>query len=319
MKISRELKIGVIGILTIALFFWGLFFLQGTGIFSRQIAFYAVYDHIDDLLETNPVTINGVIVGQVNKISFHPDGSGKVLVRCMIEPQIAIPSNSIARLAAADLIGTREIQIILGTSQVAIVSGDTLQTEITASLAQEVSEQLLPLRLQAEQLFGQVDSVINVIYRILDEGTRQNIVTSFESLANTLTNLESSTHYFDSVLAGQVNRLSVIFANAESITSNLRQNNEAIANVINNLSVTTDTLAAIDFTTTMHNVNTSMEGLAAIVEKINRGEGTMGLLVHDDQLYHNIQNASQQLDSLIIDIQENPRRYLNFSVFGRRN
>jgi len=317
MKISREIKIGVIGLGTIALFFWGIFFLQGTGIFSRQIAFYAVYDHIDDLLETNPVTLNGVVIGQVHKIMFHPDGSGKVIVRCLIEPKIDIPANSVARLAAADLIGTREIQIIFGTSPIAIVSGDTLHSEVTASLAQEVSEQLMPLRLQAEQLFGQVDSVVQAIYRILDEGARQNLETSFESLANTLANLESTTFYLDSAFAGQVNRLSVIFANAESITNNLRQNNQAISNIIHNLSATTDTLAAIDFTTTMQNVNSSMEGLSEIVEKINRGEGTMGLLVHDDELYFNIQSASNQLDSLILDIKANPRRYLNFSVFGR--
>jgi len=317
MKISREIKIGVIGLATIALFFWGIFFLQGTEIFSRQIAFYAVYDHIDELMETNPVTVNGVVIGQVSRIMFHPDGSGRVVVRCMIEQQIDIPSNSIARLAAAGLIGDHEIQIILGTSLETMASGDTLQTEISASLAQEVSEQLMPLRLQAEQLFGQVQAVVDVIKSILYEDTRQNLVNSVESLANTLSNLESTTHYFDSTLAGQVNRLSVIFANVESITTNLQQNNQAISNIIQNLSTVSDTLAAIDFANTMHHVNSSMAGLSAIVEKINRGEGSMGLLVHDEQLYRNIQNASQQLDSLIIDIRENPRRYFNVSVFGR--
>lgn len=317
MKISREIKIGVIGLATIALFFWGIFFLQGTELFSRKIAFYAVYDQIDNLMETNPVTVNGVAIGQVNRIMFHPDGSGRVIVRCLVGPQIGIPSNSIARLATAGLMGNREIQLILGTSHEIIVSGDTLNTEITASLAQEVSEQLMPLRVQAEQLFDQVQSVLNVINSILYEDTRQNLVKSVESLANTLSHLESTTHYFDSTLAGQVNRLSVIFANVESITTNLRQNNQAISNIIHNLSSVSDTLAAIDFAHTMHHVNSSMAGLSAIVEKINRGEGSMGLLIHDEELYRNIQNASQQLDSLIIDIRENPRRYFNVSVFGR--
>jgi len=315
MKLKREIKIGVVVVAALFLFVWGMNFLKGRNLFSRQMYLYAEYDQIDDLMATNPVTLNGVAIGQVQRIFFHPDGSGRVVVRMLIDNQIALPTNSVAVLAAADLMGTREIQIRLGDLPQKVAPGDTLTSEMTYSLAQEVSEQLRPLRIQAEQLFGQIDSIVGVVNNIFNAQTQYNIISSIESLNKTLVTLENTSTVAQSALTGQFQKLSVILANAQSITANLKDHNQTISSILQNLSQTSDNLYAVDLAETMNKINVSMQEFHEIVHAINSGEGTISLLLHDDALYRNLESSAKQLDSLLLDIRQNPRRYINISVF----
>jgi len=315
MKFKREVKIGVVIVAALILFVWGFNFLKGRNLFSRQMYLYAEYNHIDDLMATNPVTLNGVVIGQVQRIFFHPDWSGRVVVRMLIDNQIALPANSVAVLAAADLMGTREIQIRLGDLPQKVAPGDTLASEMTYSLAQEVSEQLRPLRIQAEQLFGQIDSIVGVVNNIFNVQTQYNIISSIESLNKTLVNLENTSTLAQSALTEQFQKLSVILANAQSITENLKNHNQTISSILQNLSQTSDNLSAVDLAETMNKVNASMQEFNEIVHTINSGEGTIGLLLHDEALYRNLESSAKQLDSLLLDIRQNPRRYINVSVF----
>lgn len=315
MKFKREVKIGVVIVAALILFVWGFNFLKGRNLFSRQMYLYAEYSHIDDLMATNPITLNGVVIGQVQRIFFHPDGSGKVVVRLLVDNQIALPANSVAVLAAADLMGTREIQIRLGDLSQKVAPGDTLTSEMTYSLAQEVSEQLRPLRIQAEQLFGQIDSIVGVVNNIFNAQTQYNVISSIESLNKTLVNLENTSTVAQSALTEQFKKLSVILANAQSITENLKNHNQTISSILQNLSQTSDNLSAVDLAETMNKVNASMQEFNEIVHTINSGEGTIGLLLHDEALYRNLESSAKQLDSLLLDIRQNPRRYINVSVF----
>ena len=317
MKISREVKLGFIGAVTLFLFIWGINYLKGRDLFTRQITFYAEYEHVTGLIESNPVLVSGVKIGQVNSIYFHPDGSGRVIVECLVDLQIPIPSNSIAQLVGADLLGTREIVIKLGDSPVLLQTGDTLQTYTQATIAEEVSRQMLPFKQQAESLLAQVDTVLAVIQYTFSPETRDNIVRSIESISRTLVNLEHTTHKVDTAVEAQITRLSVILNNAEAITTNLRDNNEAITNIFQNFSAISDTLAAAEIEKTILKANETLDEFSAVVEKINRGEGSLGLLVNDQELYNNLQSSSGQLEKLLQDVRENPRKYFNISVFGR--
>lgn len=317
MKFSREIKLGFIIALTLFLFIWGINYLKGKDIFSSQMTVFAIYDQVNGLIESNPVSVNGVKIGQVDRITFHPDGSGKILVTLILGRQIEIPNNSIARLVGADLMGTREIEIVFGTASIPLANGDTLRSEVTASLTEEVSRQMLPFKIQAENLLAQVDSVLAVIQYIFNAETRDNIAQSIESINKTVRNIEQTSATVDTTFARQATRLAVIVANAESISTNLRQNNEAITNIIHNFSELSDTFAALEIAKTMEDVNKSMEAFSLAMDKINRGEGSIGLLVNDDELYHNLENSSKQLELLLEDIRKNPRRYINVSVFGK--
>jgi len=303
--------------ITLFLFIWGLTYLKGKDIFSRQLSVYAVYENVSGLVESNPVVLSGVKIGQVDQIYFHPDGSGRIMVKMIMKMEINIPNNSVARLTGADFMGFREIEILLGNSGIPVINGDTLPSLISASVIEEVGQQMLPLKHQAENLLAQADSVLAVIQYIFDAETRDNITRSFDGIRQTIVNLEETTATIDSTFSQQASRLAVIVANAESISTNLRQNNEAITNIIQNFSEISDTLAALELAKTMEDVNKTMEAFSETMEKINRGEGSVGLLVNDEELYRNLEQSSKQLDLLLEDIRENPRRYINVSVFGR--
>ncbi len=317
MKITREIKLGIIVTATIFVFVWGVSYLKGKDIFNRQLTIYAEYENVSGLLETNPVVVSGVKIGQVERIYFHPDGSGKIMVQLILGRQISIPSNSVARLTGADFMGFREIDIVMGNSPQAIKNGDTLASLTSASITEEVSRQIAPLTTQAESLLLKIDSVLGAVLEIFNAETRRNLTQSIESMRQTLGNIQNTTTTLDTTFAHQAKRLAVIMSNAESITTNLSQNNQAITNVISNLSELSDTMAALEIAQTMQNVNNTMEALAASMDKINRGQGSLGLLVNDDQLYRNLEASSKQLEQLLKDIRQNPGRYINVSVFGR--
>ncbi len=318
MKITREFKIGLLAVAAIFLFVWGLNFLKGKDIFSSQITFYAVYDDVTGLIESNPVSLNGVNIGQVDRIRFMPDGSGRILVENIISKDVVIPDNSTSVLTGMSLTGTREIIIKLGDSPEQISNGDTLASAQQSSLQDEVSELVAPIKQRADELFMQVDSVMIVFQSIFNAQTRKNITASFESIQNTLYNLEQTTETLDETIDKESSRLAAILYNAESISWNLKENNELITNIIQNLSGITDSIAAANLQQTLANTEESLSSLNQILDRINKGEGSMGLLVNDEELYNNMENSSKQLELLLEDIRRNPGSYINISVFGGR-
>ncbi|MBU1718170.1 MAG: MCE family protein [Bacteroidetes bacterium] len=232
MKIRREIRIGFVVIVAIALFIWGANYLKGTDLFKNKRLFYAQYGRIEGLVPSNPVVINGLKVGQVSEVYFHPKIPGRIMVKLSIDNEIVIPYNSIARIYSSDLMGSKAIEIQLGNSEIPAVEGDTLISMIQTSLQEEVSIQMLPLKKKIEDLVGSIDSVVAVIQVIFNDETRENLVRSFESIRNTIASIEHTSYNLDTLMASQRSRLTAIFAHVESITLNLKNNNEEIANIM---------------------------------------------------------------------------------------
>jgi phospholipid/cholesterol/gamma-HCH transport system substrate-binding protein len=317
LKISREVKIAVVFIAALALFFWGFNFLKGRDLFKKQRIFYALYDQINGLEEANPVVVNGFKVGHVKKIYFHPDNSGRVMVEFVItNSDVAIPRNSIARLYSSDILGSRAIEIKLGKSLLPANNGDTLKTILGTTLGEEFSNQMLPIKNKFENVMLSIDSVLVIIQSIFNEGTRKNLLLSFESIKLTIQNLEHTTFNIDTLVTTQKYKLSSIIGNVDAITSNIKKNDDKISNIITNFSNISDTLAKAKITSTINNADKALADFNEIISKINRGEGSLGMLVNNDSLYRNIEASSVQLKQLIEDIKLNPKRYLHFSVFG---
>jgi phospholipid/cholesterol/gamma-HCH transport system substrate-binding protein len=306
LKITRELKIGLFTVMTVFLIIWGINYLKGKDIFSRQMYFYAVYDDVTGLIESNPVSINGVKIGQINSIRFMPDGSGRILVESIISRSIQIPRNSISQLTGASLMGNREIIILLGDSKDMIENRDTLQSGMATSIKDEVSEMVAPIKQRAEELFIQIDSIMEVFQAIFTTQTRENIVNSFASIQNTLENLETTTDRLDQTIDAESVRISSIMANAESITRNLSDNNELVKNILQNFSNISDSIASANLHQTLVNAEKSLENLNMVLEKIEKGEGSIGLLLNDEGLYNNLESSSKQLELLLEDIRKNP-------------
>ncbi|MBI9036606.1 MAG: MCE family protein [Bacteroidales bacterium] len=315
MKISRELIVGIIFIITIGLFIWGFNFLKGSDIFEKQREFYVEYDAVNGLIKSNPIVINGLKVGQVKDLYFAPDNSGNIIVILVISNDFPIPKNSIARIYSSDLMGSKAIDLQIGSSKILAQSGDTLGAKVEASLKEEVNAQVQPLKTKAEDLMGSIDSVVTVIQAIFNENARENLENSFESIKNTLFSLQNTTYNIDTLVITERTRLSSIINNVDDITKNLKENNKNISNILANFSTLSDTLAKSEIPKTFLNANKSIETLSKILDKINKGEGTLGLLLHNDSLYIELQKSSSDLNKLLEDIRLNPKKYVRFSVF----
>jgi len=315
-KIKREVKVGILVAASLAFFYWGFNFLKGRNFLSNSKLYYAVYNQVNGLASANWVMINGVKVGEVRDISFI-DAKGRVLVKFAVDNYVKIPRNSISRIYNSDVLGSKAIEIILGDSIVFAKNGDTLKSDIQPSITDEVSYQMLPIKRKAESLMGSMDSVLAVIQYIFNENTRDNLKHSFESIKITIKNLEHSSFYFDTLMSTQRNRLSQIFYNIESITNNFKSNNASLTNIINNFSSISDSLSKAKIVRTINKADEVLKNFSDITEKINKGEGSLGLLVNNDTLYTELKKSSIELNLLLEDVRLNPQRYVHVSVFGR--
>lgn len=315
MKISKEFKVGLVFIVAIAAFVWGFSYLKGFDLFKEYKTIYAVYPRINGLSTSNTVSINGLKVGQVGDIYFEPDNSGLIVVSMTITTDLPIPVNSIANIYSSDLMGSKAIDLVLGDSKTILNNGDTLPSKVEASIKEAVNQQIQPLKNKAEDLIRSIDSVVVALRSVLNEKSRKNLENSIASISQTFENLENASYNIDTLVISQKIRLAHILYNMEMITSNIYNNNDKIDNIIDNFSILSDSLAKAEIPRTFNNINRTVNDLANIAEKINNGEGTLGLLINDDKLYHDLQNAAADLDILLKDINENPKKYVKFSIF----
>lgn len=314
-KVSREIKAGVIIIAAIAFFVWGYSFLKGKDLFEKTYTYYAIYDRVDGLMTSAPVYVNGLKVGNVGNISFVNDSNRKVLIEIKVVKEFLIPQKSVAEIYSADLMGSRAIRLILSNERRYYVPNDTIISSVEADLKSQVSAQVLPLKHKAEELIKSIDSVMTVVQSIFDRQTRYNITRSIENIRVTLENLVKTSVTLDTLVQSEKYALTRIIANIESITENLRNNNELINNVMKNLSAVSDSLMQANIKQTVLNANKALYEANLILDKINRGEGSLGMLIYNDQLYKNLESSSKNLDMLLRDLRENPKRYVHFSLF----
>jgi phospholipid/cholesterol/gamma-HCH transport system substrate-binding protein len=315
LKYKREIGIGLIFIVALALFIWGFNFLKGFNLFKEQRVVYAVYEQVSGLDRANPVSINGLKVGQVSDIYFEPGFSGNIIVEITVEAQIPIPRNSVALIYSSNLMGSKAIDLKLGDDSLYISNGDTLSTRVEASLKEAVNQQIAPLKLKAEELILSIDSVVTVIKAIFSEKAKENLSNSIASIEQTFVNLESASYNLDTLVAAQKTKLSKIMINLESITSTISENEENIDNILINFASLSDSLAKAEIPRTFAKIDRVMGDIALIVEKINNGEGSLSMLINDEELYKDLQESAEQLHLLMEDIRINPKRYVRFSLF----
>lgn len=319
MKISRQFKLGILFAVTLFLLGWGIEFLKGKNLFSNARTYFGVYERIEGLLVANPVTVNGFEVGQVTRIGFTDDNSGKILVEMEVKRDFDLPANSIARIYSSDLMGSKAIALERGSSKTLAKDSDTLRTGVEGSIKDAVNEQVRPIKNKAENLMLSIDTVVTVIQDVFNPKTRDDLAKSFTSIEQTLASLKNTSYNIDTLVTAESNRLAMIIGNLESITRNIDSKGGEINNTIDNLSAISDTLANAKLSKTLNKANSSLEQITALLDKVNQGEGTAGKLLTNDSLYRNLESASHELNMLLRDIKLHPQRYVHFSVFGRGN
>jgi phospholipid/cholesterol/gamma-HCH transport system substrate-binding protein len=317
LRISKEIKTGAVVIAGIAFFIYGFNFLKGSNMFTRQKTIYAVYSNVEGLLESNNIELSGVKIGTIKRIGIMPkDMQGRIIVAMKIDDYVQIPSDSKARIISFDLLGSKAIRIEMGSSSNLAASGDTLQSEVEDDLKTAVDKRIAPLQKKAEELISSIDSVMVVVQQVLNKDARQNLVKSFESIKRGILNFEKTSQRLDTIVGTQQYKLSAIFSKMESIISNLASNNDNITRILSNTESITDSLKKSQIKSTIDHANIAFSDAALILDRINKGQGTIGMLINNDSLYRKLDKSSGELNALLKDFQDHPKRYVHFSVFG---
>jgi phospholipid/cholesterol/gamma-HCH transport system substrate-binding protein len=318
--VKNEVKVGIIVVLAIALFIYGFNFLKGHNIFNPERKLYAVYPKIDGLIEANPLLLNGFKIGQVKKIELLPaDKKNMILVTFILNSDVKIPVKSIAKIFSSDLLGSKAVEVVPSEQLLYVNNGDTLLSQSDDDLKTAVNKQIQPLQKKAEDLISSIDSVMFVVKEVLNANVRQNLISSFESIKNTIITLERTTYQMDTLIGTERYAIASIIQKTNSIVSNIEKNNEKISQAINNFNSISDSLAKANLKKTVEETNIALAGVNKIINQINSGKGTAGKLINSDSLYLSLSKSSEDLDKLLKDLRINPERYVHISVFGRKD
>lgn len=315
MKISKETKIGAIFILGAVLLIWGYNFLKGKDLLTQSRTFYAVYHNVSGLGKANPVFINGMQVGQVTQMYFDPSHNGNIIVGLTIDKDFPIPKNSCAEILSTDLMGTKAVNLNLGSSLIMAKDGDTLSAKLAASITEQVEETIGPLKKRVESLLGSIDEILTNLNEVVSEDQVNSLKGSIAHLNSSLKNADTLIQDVGGFVNNEKTKVKDILNNLESITRNFKNNNEKLTAIISNFHNLSDTLLTANIAGTLGSVNKSMTDFQQIMNKINKGEGSIGLLVNNDSLYLGLEKSSRDLNLLLEDIRLNPKKYVKLSLF----
>lgn len=304
MKLSREIKTGIIVIGGILLFILGFTYLKASPLFDDSKILYAVYPNVGGLQPGTQVSINGYAVGKVQDIRFK-DASGQLIVTFSVNDGFDFSRNSIAELYDTGIIGGKGIQIkpVFDDDRMA-QNRDTLPSNIQPGLTELVQQNLSPLQMKVEGAVTNADSLLVHFNEVLDEGTRSNLRQSIRGLNQLVTSFQKSADGLNELLVANRSQLDSTLQNFNKVSGNLAQ--------------LTDSLNEAGLGETIRNMEATLSSLNTIMSKMEQGEGTMGKLMQDEALYENLANASRELDLLLQDFRLNPKRYVNVSVFGKK-
>lgn len=311
-KISNEVKVGVTALLTILVFIWLYNFLKGKDLFKRTANYYTVYDEVGGLAESSPVEVNGYKVGVVQSIEFIDPQSGRLLVVFSVSKDFKLPKNTIAEIVPVSLLGGMKVQFVYGNGPGTYSEGDTLAGRLGESLMDKVETELLPVKDKITHLIIVLDSVISSVNEVMNADFRKD-------LDGTIANLNSTTKSLDNIIGSKEMELKATLDNVNKFTKMLSDNSGKMSSTFSNLEAITDTLSAADIYASVSKLRASLEKAALMMDNLNNGKGSAGQFLTNDTLYTNLTSSLESLNILLLDMKANPKRYVHFSVFGKKS
>ena len=303
MKITREVRTAILVISGLILIIYLFNYLKGENLLDSSRVFYTVYDNVEGLATSAPVTISGNVVGKVQEIAFTEDGSAKLKVKLLVDSDFKFSKNSKAQLYEAGLIGGKAIAIIPAFDDAAnAASGDELQGTIKAGLSELVNQKLTPLQEDLGKMLNSADELLTNINEVFDAQTKANLKSSISELNATISSFKNTSNSLNKLLASNQEKLDSTLTNFEATSKNLASITDEVAKA--NLAATIAELQA-----TINNFN-------GLLNAMNNGEGSMGKLMKDEALYNNIEGATKELEELLRDIKLHPKRY--FRILSKK-
>ena len=307
MKISKEIRVAILAIAAFAILILGFRFLKGIDVLNSSNTYYAKYPKLNGLQVSNPVVINGFAVGRVSNISLLQGQNHQLVVQFEVRQDLKLGQGAVANLDTDGLIGGNILRLDVGNLDTPLQSGDTVAGVISPSLVGEVQSRAIPL-------LERLDTTALIINKIL-----HNIEDQEDKIAAMASNLASATGALKGLLESTSANLESTIANLEVTTKALNDPENGVSGILTKLNNSATNLEKLDFAPTLQTLDSSLVALKAFTQKLNESQGTLGKLIEDDSLYNNLNAAVVSLDSLLMDVKDNPRRYVHFSVFGRKD
>lgn len=312
MKISNETKVGLITIVALGLLIAGFNFLKGRDVFDRSKKIYAVFDKLGALARSNEVKINGLTIGTVYEMEEVDKNISGIKVTISLTRDVNIPTNSVAYISAPIAgLGSSTILIDKGDASTFLKDGDMIQTRIDEGLLGGITAEVSPTLGKIRGSLDSLNRVMGNLNRLMDGGTRQSLQASIENLEKITGSL--AQHVSENGSIGSSLR------NVESITGNLKNNNDSINAIISNTKAFTGQLADLNLQQTMDTLNAAISQLKATVGMLAGNQGTLGALINDRQLYDRLHDVLLSSEILLDDLRSHPKRYVNFSIFGKKD
>ena len=305
MKLTKEIKTSIFVLFSVLLFIFGFNFLKGTSILDKQKTLYAVYDEVDGLMVGASVSVNGLAIGNVTSLDFLPN-STKILVTLKVKDKLRFSRNSTATLHETGLIGGIAISIdpVFEDGNI-IKSGDTLKSVIRPGLTELINEQIQPLQRNLQSILVSVDSLFLGVTNIMNKDSQNNLKVALDEMTSAISSINSSAIILEKTLKSNDLKINNTIGNIESISSNMEK--------------ITDSIAKTSLKQTISNLEKSIEGINKSVQDLNSDSSSLGLLIRNDEFYKKLNSSVNDLNQLLIDLKNNPKRYIHFSIFGRKD
>jgi len=305
LKISREVKTAILVITGLIFLYFGVSYLKGNNVLDNSRKLYAEYGNVGGLTTSAPVTINGLAVGKVSNIYFKKDNSGRLIVEMDVNTDFKFSKNSSAELYQDGFIGGKAIAIIPAHDNAGNASkGNYLKGTNKAGLTDLVNEKLTPLQEKIEKVMSETDTLLVSVNAVFDEKTRGHLRASMATLEGTISSFNKTSQSLNALLDDNKLKLENTISNFEGVSKNFNK--------------ISDSLSRVNITSTVKELQATIKKFDNILASIDKGEGSIGKLLKDEGLYDNLEGASKQMEQLLEDMKLNPKRYVHFSLFGKR-
>lgn len=316
MTISNEYKIGLAVAVAVLILVFGINFLKGKSLFANDTEYIVYYEKVDGLNVGSNVLMRGFKIGVVKEISFVGETAESIKVKFIINEKLKFSQDSKVRIFSRDLMGTRGLDIVSGTSTKMKKNGDVFEGIVEETFKSEIGRQVAPLKNKAEMILSSIDSILVSVRGIINSDAEMKIRSSLTSVSKTLKNLQSTSVTLDNALKKETNSLTSIMVNVESITDNFKKSNEKISLLLSNAAAITDTINSSGLGKNLRNITESLENIKVITDKVASNNTSVGAMINNRELYNNLNETVSNLNRVVIDLEKNPKKYINFSVFG---
>lgn len=305
MKLTREIKTAILVIASILLFIWGYSFLKGRDLFTNYKTLYVQYDNVEDLSSSAPVTLNGLAIGKVSKITID-EVTGKLLVELQLKTDFPISKTSTAYLYSPSLIGGKQIKIVPNLADKELAEdGQTLASNVELGLTESLGGKIEPIQQKLDKMLVNIDVLVTGLNNTLDKSTQENLKKTIAELSQTMEQFHRASGSLNTILDTNKGQISSAVTNLNKMSSNFNK--------------ISDSLNKADLGKTVRNLNQALAKVDGLMNNLNSGKGTAGKLLNDDALYNNLAKTSKELELLLQDVRLYPTRYVNVSLFGKKN